>query len=126
MINVAKTIIRQNGNYLLVKRAINPKKPFSEQWDLPGGKIEPGEKPEDCAVRETKEETGLSITIDSLILEGDHIENGEQIHYRIYITSRHSGKVKLSKDHTEFVWAPKAKIKDYFSTPFVTEYFARF
>jgi 8-oxo-dGTP diphosphatase len=31
---------------------------FRDQWELPGGKIEPGESPCQCAVRELKEETG--------------------------------------------------------------------
>ena len=32
------------------------------KWDPPGGKMEPGESPEDCVEREVSEETGLKIT----------------------------------------------------------------
>ena len=32
-----------------------------DEWDLPGGKISFGENPEDCLVREVKEETNLVI-----------------------------------------------------------------
>lgn len=124
MINVAKTIIIKNENYLLIKRASNPKKPFSEQWDFPGGKIEPSEEPEDCAVRETEEETGLEVVLDSLVLEGNHTENGEKIHYKIYSTIGHTGKVKLSKDHSKYTWVKREQVKEYDSTPFVKAFFA--
>jgi 8-oxo-dGTP diphosphatase len=32
-------------------------------WSIPKGEIEPGERPEDCALRETREETGLECRI---------------------------------------------------------------
>jgi len=49
---------------LLVKRNIEPK--FG-QWCLPGGFMELDETPERCALRELKEETGLSGRIDMLL-----------------------------------------------------------
>ena len=43
------------GNSVLLLRKPN------RTWDLPGGRIEPGESPETCLVRELFEETGLTI-----------------------------------------------------------------
>jgi ADP-ribose pyrophosphatase YjhB (NUDIX family) len=45
---------------LLVKQA------DSGRWATPGGAIEPGESPEDAAIRETREETGFEIVLDEL------------------------------------------------------------
>lgn len=41
-------------------------------WDLPGGGIEPGETPLDCALRETHEELTLTIAADAVIWGRDY------------------------------------------------------
>lgn len=37
------------------------------EWELPGGRLEPGEQPHDCARREVAEETGLAVEVEQLI-----------------------------------------------------------
>jgi 8-oxo-dGTP pyrophosphatase MutT (NUDIX family) len=46
----------RDGQVLLLERV---KEPFRGHWVAPGGKLEPGESPAECAVRELREETGL-------------------------------------------------------------------
>lgn len=50
-------VVRNDGRILLVKAA------YRWSWGMPGGLMDPGESPADAAVRETKEETGLDITL---------------------------------------------------------------
>ena len=51
-------IIERNGQVLLLKRT---NVHGAGTWSTPGGHLEYGESPEECAIREVKEETGVNI-----------------------------------------------------------------
>lgn len=55
-------IIEVEGKIALVRRKYPP-----PGWAIPGGFIDPGERAEDAAVREAREETGLSVTLTALL-----------------------------------------------------------
>ena len=58
-------IVKETGEIALIKRR-NP--PFQGAWALPGGFIDYGKETiEECAVREAREETGLSVTLAGLL-----------------------------------------------------------
>jgi ADP-ribose pyrophosphatase YjhB (NUDIX family) len=54
----SSAILQRNGRYLLVRRK-NP--PSADMFAFPGGRAEPGETPEQTALREFFEETGLRV-----------------------------------------------------------------
>jgi ADP-ribose pyrophosphatase YjhB (NUDIX family) len=60
---VAGTIPEQDGRVLLTRRSINPGRGL---WTFPGGFVDYGETATDAAVRETLEETGLSVELTGL------------------------------------------------------------
>lgn len=60
----AGAFVVQDGNVMLVRRGIEP---FKGHWDIPGGFLGPDEHPEDGAVREVQEETGLQVRVTDLV-----------------------------------------------------------
>ncbi|MEX3624688.1 NUDIX hydrolase [Viridibacillus arvi] len=72
----AAICINENKEVLMVKGG------NSESWAIPSGGIEQGETPEECCIREVKEETGYDIVIeDSLFIKETEIKGYKVITY---------------------------------------------
>ncbi len=79
--------------------------PVKDLYWLPGGRLIYGEKPEDCAARKVKEETGMDIKVLGLLGIGDTVfEAGEKRHTvnLTYLAFATGNEVKLSADFTSY------------------------
>lgn len=100
-----KGIIFKDNKILLItksdKEDMNP-----NTIDIPGGRLEYGEKPEDSLKREIKEETGLEIDIIKPSRCWTFIKKEEnfQLVGVTFYCEFVSGEEKLSGEHTDFVW----------------------
>ena len=63
----AKTAVFLGSQLLVIQRDDIPDIPWPGRWDLPGGGREGDETPEQCALRETREEGGLGLGQDDLV-----------------------------------------------------------
>ncbi len=61
----ACALVDAAGLVLLTRRPAG--KPLAGLWEFPGGKVEPGEDPEDAAIRELREELGIDIARRHLV-----------------------------------------------------------
>ncbi len=84
------------GRLLLVRRSVEPKRGL---WCLPGGYMELGEAPEETALRELREETGLLGRIDRLL---DADSNPSRIYHTValvcYLVSDFHGELAPGDD----------------------------
>lgn len=64
----ARVILLDDRDHVLLFHGCDPDRPESPFWFTPGGGIDPGETPAQCAVRELREETGLTgVTLGPLV-----------------------------------------------------------
>ncbi|HMN12153.1 MAG TPA: NUDIX domain-containing protein [Bellilinea sp.] len=92
-------LIEQEGKFLLVRRGNEPKLGF---WSFPAGFLDAGETPENGAMRESLEETGLTVELDGLhcIVSGREHTHGADlvIVYRGHVVG---GELVPGDDATE-------------------------
>ena len=63
-IRVVAAVIRDGGSVFAVQRGSGD---YKDGWEFPGGKIEPGETPEQALIREIREELELEIAVEDLL-----------------------------------------------------------
>lgn len=100
-------VITTSRKGVLVTRRHDGKPP----WGFVSGEVEPGERPEDAAVRETKEETSLEIRAGKLIGERDHPATGRHMIYMAATPVRGSTRI-ITGDEAELAevrWASLAE-----------------
>ncbi len=120
-------VINSQNALLLVKRSVEPKVGF---WCLPGGFIELGESPEKAALRELKEETGLSGQIDQLLgVTTDTSERYDTVLMIGYLVKDFSGSLKAGDDAAEVKYFhPDSLPEIAFNShrEFIREYYQKF
>ena len=65
---VAAGILFRDGKVLLAQRASGT---YAGKWEFPGGKLEPGETPEEALRRELREELGIEVRVGRKAYSGD-------------------------------------------------------
>ena len=61
---VTAAVVEHRGRILLARRRENA--PYPLLWEFPGGKVEPGEDPHDCIVREMREELAIEVKVEGI------------------------------------------------------------
>lgn len=96
--------VERGPDILLLKRALGA---AQGSWYIPGGAMELGETPEDCALRELQEETGLVPTGElRLIAVTPMFVYNKRALVVEYACACEQGTVELSHEHSEFQWLP--------------------
>lgn len=102
--------IARDGEYLILKRN---EEPFLGEWDLPGGFVEMGESPRDAAIREVREETGLTVVPIAMIgaFSSAYGTTGRYTVDIAYLCEIGAGEFELDTgEKSDAAWVPLAEM----------------
>ena len=104
--------IEKDGQVLLLHRTKKENDLNHDKWIGIGGRFEEGESPEDCVLRETREETGLTLT--SLRFHGIVTfvsDEWETEYMHLFTADAFEGEL-ADCNEGDLEWVPKEKMKD--------------
>jgi 8-oxo-dGTP diphosphatase len=108
----ACALIDADGRVLLTRRPAG--KPMEGLWEFPGGKVEPGERPEDTLIRELGEELGVLVREDCLapLTFASHAYEEFHLLMPLYVCRRWEGSVE-AREAQEIAWVRPQRLKEY-------------
>jgi len=114
MKKVTAAIIKDENRLLISKR--HSKDTLGGKWEFPGGKIEPGETPKECLVREIKEELGVEVKIGPFYDENVYSSQDHDIHLLFYWAEVITGKV-IPVVHDDLKWTTIEELANFDFAP---------
>lgn len=108
----AAALVDVDGRVLICQRPEG--KPLAGLWEFPGGKVEPGETPEVCLIRELEEELGIRVAQACLapFVFASHGYETFHLLMPLYLCRRWEGAV-TNRHHSAMAWVKPNKLSDY-------------
>ncbi|MGF1586105.1 MAG: (deoxy)nucleoside triphosphate pyrophosphohydrolase [Bacteroidales bacterium] len=110
MITVTCAIIEDDSRVLCAQRS--ELMPLPLKWEFPGGKVEADEEPEECLIREIREELGISISIIERLVSSKHTYPGQKTFELVPFRCRLAGGELDVKEHKQVKWLKKTELKE--------------
>ena len=107
----AGALVDKDGRILIAKRPDG--KPMAGLWEFPGGKVEPGETPEQALVRELSEELGIKTWNSCLapLTFASHAYEEFHLLMPLLVCRKWEG-VALPKENQELKWVDSKELKN--------------
>jgi 8-oxo-dGTP diphosphatase len=112
MLVAAAALVDVDGRVLICQRPEG--KQLAGLWEFPGGKVEAGETPEACLIRELQEELGIAVTHACLapFVFASHAYESFHLLMPLYLVRRWTGSV-TAHEHQAIAWVRPEKLADY-------------
>ncbi len=106
-IKVVAAIITKDNRIFATQRGYGD---FKDGWEFPGGKVEPGEKPEEAIVREIKEELGADIIVTGFLTTVEHDYPQFHLSMDCFWAELKEGTEMVLKEHEAAKWLAKDEL----------------
>lgn len=108
----ACALIDTDGRVLIAQRPQG--KQLAGLWEFPGGKVEPGETPEECLIRELREELGVETQTACLapLTFASHSYDDFHLLMPLYVCRRYSG-IPQPLEAQALKWVRPKQLRDY-------------
>ena len=83
---------------------------YKDGWEIPGGKLEPGETPEECIVREIREELAIEVRVERILGVVDYDYPTFHLTMHCILCTIVSGKLQLL-EHEAAKWVNKETLR---------------
>ncbi|MFC4035871.1 NUDIX hydrolase [Streptomyces polygonati] len=107
---ISAAVITHEGRVLMVRRRVRE---GELSWQFPAGEIEPGESPAEAAVRETREETGLTVTATRFLGERVHPKTRRSMSYTACTVVTGTAYVADPDELADLAWCTHSEIPAY-------------
>ena len=105
-IRVVAAVIRSGNKIFATQRGYGD---YKDGWEFPGGKIEPGETPEDALVREICEELAVDVSVGELISTIEYDYPAFHLSMDCFWCSVKSGEIVL-REHEAARWLTRTEL----------------
>jgi 8-oxo-dGTP diphosphatase len=112
----ACALVDADGRVLIAQRPEG--KPMAGLWEFPGGKVELSERPEECLIRELKEELDIAVSEACLapLTFASHTYPDFHLLMPLYVCRRWEGMVRAMEGQ-QLTWVRPNRLRDYEMPP---------
>ena len=110
MTEVVAALIWDENRFLACQRP--PHKARGLLWEFVGGKVEPGETREQALIRECQEELAITVAVQNVFMEVDHVYPDLTVHLTLFNASIAEGTPQKI-EHNDLRWLTVEEIDEY-------------
>ena len=110
MTEVVAALIWEDNRFLACQRPAH--KARGLLWEFVGGKVEPGETKEQALIRECQEELDVTVAVQDVFMEVDHVYPDLTVHLTLFNVSIAEG-IPQKLEHNDLRWITVEEIDQY-------------
>ena len=110
MTEVVAALIWEDNRFLACQRPAH--KARGLLWEFVGGKVEPGETKEQALIRECQEELAVTVAVQDVFMEVDHVYPDLTVHLTLFNASIAEG-IPQKIEHNDLRWITVEEIEQY-------------